>query len=85
MNSSEKIDLALMMKKINEMGITIMIVEHDVDFVSRICNRVIALNYGQKIAEGPPDKIQADPLILEAYIGKEEDYEEVETNNELIT
>jgi branched-chain amino acid transport system ATP-binding protein len=53
-------------------GITLLVVEHDMHFVGALCERVVVLNFGRKIAEGSPDQIREDPLVREAYLGVEE-------------
>jgi branched-chain amino acid transport system ATP-binding protein len=52
-----------------EKGITFFIIEHDMDLVTRLCNPVIVLSEGEKIAEGLPEEIKADERVLEAYLG----------------
>ena len=52
-----------------EMGITFLIVEHNMAVVMELCDPIIVLNQGEKIAEGPPGMIQSDPLVLDAYLG----------------
>ena len=52
-------------------GITLLLVEHDMNFVGALCERLIVLNFGRKIAEGTPDQIREDPLVREAYLGLE--------------
>jgi ABC-type branched-subunit amino acid transport system ATPase component len=52
-----------------EQGTTFLIVEHNMHVVMELCDRVIVLNYGEKLAEGPPDAIQSNPLVLDAYLG----------------
>jgi branched-chain amino acid transport system ATP-binding protein len=54
-----------------ERGITLLVVEHDMHFVGALCEQVVVLNFGRKIAEGTPDEIRADPLVREAYLGLE--------------
>lgn len=55
---------------LNQQGMTFFIVEHDMDLVMRICDKVIVMAYGQVLAEGKPEEIQNNPEVLEAYLGK---------------
>ena len=52
-----------------EFGTTIALIEHDMGVVMDISDRVVVLDYGRKIAEGPPDQVRADPAVLDAYLG----------------
>jgi branched-chain amino acid transport system ATP-binding protein len=58
-----------LLREIRRRGTTIMYVEHDVKAITAVCDRILVLNYGQKLAEGTPDEIQLDPAVIEAYIG----------------
>ena len=72
MNARETEELLVIISKIRQMGITILLIDHDMKFVMGLCDCLWVLNFGRKIAEGTPQEIQRDESVLEAYLGREE-------------
>lgn len=70
LNSRETMELARLIKRIQETGITVALVEHDMELVMDICDAIVVLNLGSKLAEGSPREIQENPEVIAAYLGE---------------
>ncbi|MDD2365407.1 MAG: ABC transporter ATP-binding protein [Desulfuromonadaceae bacterium] len=72
LNSHETLGLAQLIKQIRDLGITVVLVEHDMELVMDICDRIIVLNLGRKLAEGTPREIQESKEVIAAYLGDDD-------------
>ena len=72
MNEQETEDLLSFIRQLKDMGYTIVLIEHDMGLVMRLCERIYVLDHGMLIASGTPEEVQANELVIDAYLGKEE-------------
>ena len=70
MNAGEKEEITALIRKIRKQNIAVLIIEHDMKVVMPLCDRVIVMDEGKKIAEGKPEEIQSNPRVIQAYLGE---------------
>ena len=73
MNEAATVQLGEFILSLRGQDITIVIIEHDMNLISQVCDDVVVLNFGQVISQGRPDVIKADPVVVEAYLGDDDD------------
>jgi len=72
MNETETARLTVLLRELLARGVTILLVEHHMSLVMDVCSQLTVLNFGQKMAEGAPEQISNDPLVIDAYLGRED-------------
>ncbi len=76
LNDKETLELLDTIFKIRDKGVTVLLIEHDMDMVMEVTDYLTVINFGKKIAEGTPEEIQKNPAVIEAYLGSEDDDDE---------
>ena len=70
MNPSETDLMIAMIRKVHDLGVTVMVVEHNMRVVRSLCDRLVCMNFGRMLCEGDPESVTSHPHVLEAYLGK---------------
>lgn len=71
MNDDETMDVAGLIRELSDLGLGVLLIEHNMPFVGRTCQRVVVINFGKQITDGSPDEIRRHPEVLEAYLGED--------------
>jgi branched-chain amino acid transport system ATP-binding protein len=74
MNPHETTEVMELIRRLRDTGTTVLVIEHDMHVVMGVCDRIVVLQSGEKIAEGTPQEIQRNPIVIEAYLGSSHSY-----------
>ncbi len=80
LNDQESAALNRTILSVRDQGISVLLVEHDMNVVMNVTDHIVCINFGRKIAEGDPESIRNDPQVIEAYLGRDDDEEDISTN-----
>jgi len=78
LNHAEKLELLDLVRRTRNLGVGVLLIEHDMGLVMEVSERLVVLNFGREIATGPPELVRREPAVIEAYLGRDADDGEIE-------